>query len=351
MVKKITSKYQLIEVGTLQDSSLGVLLSKYQNRKKIVIVDENTHEKCWPILHASFDDFSHAEVIILPEGEANKSLEVCHQVWEALTTYEVSRKDLIVNLGGGTVTDTGGFIASLFKRGLSFINIPTTLLGMVDASVGGKTGVNLAGLKNQIGVFSSPKLTICDSLFLKTLDERQLLSGSAEMLKHGLIASKEMALQLMKKETDIPDNHLLAEAIKIKAKIVDVDFRETGERKKLNFGHTIGHSIERFLLSKEKAITHGECVAWGMLVESFLSIKNAGFPVNEFDLIASSIRKKYPQIPITTNDFPQLIESMKNDKKNEGNQINFTLLETIGKAKINVELDEKSIYEGLQELI
>src|SRR5690554_5038618 len=186
MIKQIASKYNKVEVGKIENSSFNTLLTtKYRKSKKIVIVDENTEEKCWPFILTSFGSLKDAEVVVLPSGEDNKAMEICFQVWEALTSYNIQRNDLIINIGGGVVTDMGGFIASVFKRGLDFINIPTTLLAMVDASVGGKTGVNLGIHKNQLGVFSMPELTICDSSFLHTLEAREVLAGKAEMIKHG----------------------------------------------------------------------------------------------------------------------------------------------------------------------
>jgi len=279
MSKQIVHKNNKIELGLLSRSSFNLLLTtKYKDSKKIVIVDENTQEECWPFVLTTFEALSDAEVIVLPSGEKNKVMEVCFQVWEAFTNYHIQRNDLVINLGGGVVTDMGGFIASVYKRGLDFINIPTTLLAMVDASVGGKNGINLGAHKNQLGVFSAPEITVCDSAFLQTLDPKELLSGKAEMIKHGLIASAPFFNDLIKDKNEIPSEKLIEAAIQIKSDIVDRDYKEQGERKKLNFGHTVGHSIEGYLLEKEVEITHGECVAWGILVESYLSHELAGLP-------------------------------------------------------------------------
>ncbi|WP_158276130.1 3-dehydroquinate synthase [Brumimicrobium oceani] len=348
MAKQIVSKNNKIELGMLTNSSFNLLLTtKYKNSKKIIIVDENTEQECWPFVLTSFEALKEAEVILLPAGEENKVMEVCFQVWEAFTNYNIQRNDLVINLGGGVITDMGGFIASVYKRGLDFINIPTSLLSMVDASVGGKTGINLGAHKNQLGLFSSPELTVCDPSFLSTLDPKEILSGKAEMIKHGLIASKSLFNELLNDKNEIPSSKLIEEAIQIKSDIVDRDFKENGERKKLNFGHTIGHAIEGYLLEKQVEVTHGECVAWGMLVECYLSYELAGLSLEELEIIENFIRKTYSEISIVEADFGQLIYLMGHDKKNQGEKINFTLLNAIGKSTVDYQLDEAVILEAL----
>lgn len=351
MVKKLASKNNKIELGLLENSSFKALLnSKYQFSKKIVIVDENTQELCWPFLLTTFEELKEAEVIVLPTGEENKVMEVCFQVWEAFTNYQVQRNDLVINLGGGVVTDMGGFIASVFKRGVDFINIPTTLLAMVDASVGGKTGINLDVHKNQLGVFSNPELTICDASFLATLPEKEMISGKAEIIKHALINSRSFFDELTQHLEGVPNDEILAKAIQIKADIVDQDFREQGERKKLNFGHTIGHSIEGLLLHNKIEVTHGECVAWGMLVEAYISHEVATLPKNELQEIEQLIRGQYETLAINDTIFDSLIQLMKHDKKNNSDKINFTLLQKIGLAKINYQLEEDVILRALNHV-
>ncbi|HLV41393.1 MAG TPA: 3-dehydroquinate synthase [Brumimicrobium sp.] len=351
MAKQIVSKNNKIELGNLSTSSFNKLLTtKYKNSKKIVIVDENTEELCWPFILTSFEALKEAEVIVLPTGEDNKAMEICLQVWEALTNYHIQRNDVVINIGGGVITDMGGFIASVFKRGLDFINIPTTLLAMVDASVGGKTGVNLGIHKNQLGVFSMPELTICDSSFLHTLEAREVLAGKAEMIKHGLIASSEHFYNLINDDKEIPSDALIAEAVQIKADIVDRDFKEQGDRKKLNFGHTIGHSIEGYLLDQKIEVTHGECVAWGMLVECYLSLEFAGLPKSDLDQIEEVIRKEYPKLPVDETKFDVLLELMSHDKKNSGEKINFTLLNKIGESSIDYQLGDAEIRVALSKV-
>lgn len=352
MAKQIASKSNKIELGMLTSSSFNLLLTtKYKDSKKIVIVDENTEQECWPFVLTTFEALSDAEVILLPSGEENKVMEVCFQVWEAFTNYNIQRNDLIINLGGGVVTDMGGFIASVYKRGLDFINIPTTLLSIVDASVGGKTGINLGAHKNQLGVFSAPELTVCDPAFLHTLDPKELLSGKAEMIKHGLIASASLFNELINDKNEIPSERLIEAAIQIKSDIVDKDFKENGERKKLNFGHTIGHAIEGYLLEKQVEITHGECVAWGMLVESYLSFELAGLSAEELEKIETVIREMYPKLPIEGSDFNHLLQLMRHDKKNKGDKINFTLLNTIGKSTVDFQLEEEVIVNALKKTL
>src|SRR5690554_293153 len=348
MAKRIASKNNKIELEKLTSSSFNLLLTtKYKNSKKIVIVDENTQEKCWPYVLTNFEALKDAEVIVIPAGEENKVMEICFQVWEAFTNYHIQRNDLLINLGGGVITDIGGFIASVYKRGIDFINLPTSLLAMVDASVGGKTGINLGAHKNQLGVFSAPEITICDSSFLQTLDKKEIKAGKAEMIKHGLIASEDLFRKMVEDENEIPNDELIHDAIQIKAAIVDRDFKEQGERKKLNFGHTVGHSLEGYLLQKEVEITHGECVAWGMLVESFLSSKIAGLSEIELESIENFLRNTYSELPIEEAEFGNLIHLMRHDKKNQGAKINFTLLNAIGKSEIDFQLEEEQILEAL----
>ena len=345
-MKQSKPKY---EFKPLLDSSLNQLLNtRYKSSKKIIIVDENTQEKCLPLLLTAFDSLKGAEIVLLPEGEENKVLEICVQVWEAFSDFSIQRNDLVINLGGGVITDIGGFIASVFKRGIDFINIPTTLLAMVDASVGGKTGVNFGNYKNQLGVFSQPAFTICDTVFLQSLEDKEIYSGKAEMLKHGLIASEALFNALCKEKQLVPNNQFIFDAIQIKSDIVFSDYKEQGERKKLNFGHTVGHSMESFLLSKQIKTSHGSCVAWGMLVESYLSMEWAGLTKENFQVIADKIREDYQELQIAPTDFNQLIELMHQDKKNQGATINFTLLQALGQAKIDIQLTDNQVLEGLK---
>jgi len=348
MVKVIESSRNRVEVGSLLESSFEALLNnEFSSAKKIVIVDENTHESCWPYLLTSFESLHDAEVIVLPKGEDNKVLEICHQVWEAFTNYGIQRGDLVINLGGGVVTDMGGFIASLYKRGLKFINIPTSLLGMIDASVGGKTGVNLGAHKNQLGVFSFPELTLCDPIFLKTLPTEQFVSGTAEMFKHAIISSEKHWNDLKSIDFDNISPELIFNSVQIKAEVVDNDPTEKGLRKVLNLGHTIGHAIEG-LFMEDHRYTHGECVAWGILVESAISIKLGLLEKSDFVEISDILRDRFPTMTIDNTHYDELIALMKNDKKNNSSKINFSLPTKIGVVIFDQQIEEKIIREALE---
>lgn len=325
-------------------------LNKFLSEKSydiiFLFVDSNTHEHCLPTLLGEMETQSAMEIIEIPPGEENKDLEIVAQIWQSLAELGASRKSLFINLGGGVITDMGGFIASTFKRGIDFINIPTTLLSMVDASVGGKTGIDFGGLKNQIGTFSMPQMTLIDASFLETLEEREFRSGIAEMLKHGLIYQPEHwnSLQNITGETI---QNLIEDSVTIKSEIVAQDPKESGLRKILNFGHTIGHALESFYLQTDNPLLHGEAIAVGMLVESILTFENELISQTELDEIFEGILKIFPSQPIDENIIPSLVELMKHDKKNQGGKISFSLLNGIGSAKYDVLLNENQISEGI----
>tara|TARA_B100000508_G_scaffold140609_1_gene142347 strand:- start:39008 stop:40072 length:1065 start_codon:yes stop_codon:yes gene_type:complete len=351
MVKKVNSNINNVEVGSLLDSQFDSLLKDvFRNARKIVIVDENTQEHCWPYLLTSFESLKDAELIVLPTGEENKSIEVCFQVWQALSEYQIKRGDVIINLGGGVVTDMGGFIASIYKRGLSFINIPTTLLSMVDASVGGKTGVNLSPWKNQLGTFTLPVYTFCDPIFLKTLDDKEILSGRAEMIKHGLISDRSYYDDVMSK-FDPASSELLLKGIQLKSDIVDNDPKEKGERKKLNFGHTVGHAIEGYCTKNERKVTHGECVAWGMIIEANLSCEFYDLSKTDAEKIKNEITDLYGIPPIQSDEVDAIVELMGQDKKNTNSKLNFTFLKEIGLSEIDGEVSSEDMKKVLQNYI
>lgn len=351
MVIKLQSQQNNVEIGSLLETKFSQLLDEsFGDAARIVLVDENTHEHCWPYLLTNFEGLKEAEVIVLPVGEENKSMEVCFQVWQALSEYKIKRGDLIINLGGGVVTDMGGFIASVYKRGIAFINIPTTLLAMVDASVGGKTGVNLAPWKNQLGTFSLPHFTFCDPIFLQTLPEKEIRSGRAEMIKHGLISDAQF-YEAMVSKFDPSSEKIIARAVQLKADIVDRDPEEKGERKKLNFGHTVGHAIEGYCTQQNIAVTHGDCVAWGMVIEAYLSQETAGLDSQKFEAIERDIVEIYGKAPITENDSSALIELMRQDKKNTTEMFNCTLLRSIGDSVIDGNISEEQMKNALQHYI
>ena len=271
-------------------------------------------------------------------------------VWTQLGNGGGTRHSLMVNLGGGMITDLGGFAASTFKRGIKYINIPTTLLSMVDASVGGKTGINFNGLKNEIGVFNSPQRVIIDTEFLRTLDYENICSGYAEMLKHGLISDVESYAELLDFDLDKVDYAHLAQmvgkSVAVKERVVEEDPFEHGIRKALNLGHTAGHAFESWALSR-KPYLHGYAVAWGLICELYLSCTKTGFPTDKMRQTVQFIKRYYGVLPITCDDYEELYEYMTHDKKNTAGIINFTLLGGIGDIRINQTATKEEIFEML----
>ena len=320
--------------------------------KTFIIVDENTHQYCLPEFLGNISGLDDAEIIEIESGESHKTIETCVGIWNTLSDLEADRKSLIINLGGGVITDMGGFVASTYKRGIKFINVPTSLLSMVDASVGGKTGVDLGHLKNQIGVIINPEMVMIDTNFLKTLPENQLKSGMAEMLKHGLISS----VTYWNKFSDISNltykdlDELIYESVLIKKDIVDQDPYEKSLRKTLNFGHTLGHAIESYFLSNpnKKELLHGEAIAIGMILEAYISTHLLGFSKDLCQKVKELMVNTYGKEQIDTKDFKPIVELLKYDKKNEHGNINFVLLENIGMPKIDCTVDEELIYNAFK---
>ena len=336
-----------IEWGPLLNSSFSSALAPFASRKIAILVDENTHDHCLEFLITGFEALAEAEVIMLPAGEENKVLEVCFQVWETLTEAGFGRHDLLINLGGGMVTDLGGFVASVYKRGLAFINVPTSLLGMVDAAVGGKTGIDFAGYKNQIGTFSAAQFTYIDSGFLHTLPSQEWANGFAELLKHALISDGQLWQDL----SNIQDiqNELRSETIQqgvqIKVEIVAQDPTENGLRKILNFGHTIGHALESYYLNTETALSHGHAVAIGLLLESHLSVELSTLTKEEFLSIETKIKSIYTlQIP---KDAAGLWALMQQDKKNNNSEVRMCMLSQIGSCVFDQKLAFKQFEKVL----
>ncbi|MES2588198.1 MAG: 3-dehydroquinate synthase [Bacteroidota bacterium] len=351
MTKIIKALDYSIEFGSILESNFQHLLStSYSKSKKIILVDENTHEYCLEYLITSFPELAEAEVMLLPQGEENKVMEVCFQVWEAMSEYKISRKDLIINLGGGMVTDMGGFIAAIYKRGLDFINIPTTLLAMVDASVGGKTGIDLGSYKNQLGVFANPKAIFVDEAFLSTLPQEELNNGLAEMLKHALIKDVEHWANLIDFENNPFSLEKIMHSVSIKNEIVLADPKEENERKKLNFGHTFGHAIEGFFLHSENQIKHGHAVALGILCETYLSYLRGKITIEVYNLIHEIIESDFEMIRIEEEHFDALIGLMQQDKKNRESKILCVLLNEIGDCSFDEEITKDEILEVLKEI-
>jgi 3-dehydroquinate synthase len=339
--------------GTLSESGFEKLLQKtYPGSKFIILTDENVAAHWAEFMVTDFEILNKAEIIEIPAGEENKNLEICQSVWEALSEYEINRNDVIINLGGGMVTDLGGFVASTFKRGLRFINIPTSLLAQVDASVGGKTGIDLGPYKNQVGLFIEPDFVFIDSWFLQTMPADHLISGFSEMLKHGLIANvaywnKLKNVNPLQTEILMP---YIKESVSIKKNIVEHDYAETGPRKKLNFGHTIGHALEGYFLKKGKPILHGCAVGLGMMAESYISLKMQLLTEAEFKEIESVCKLHYGKALPEKPDSPELLQLMQNDKKNSGGKINFSLLKGIGKCFFDQQVEKELILESLEYL-
>ena len=316
-----------------------------------VLTDENTRRLCLPAV-SKFRCMEGVRCITIPADDTHKTLESLSHVWSELQRMGATRHSLMVNLGGGMVTDLGGFAASTFKRGIAYINIPTTLLSMVDASVGGKTGINFGGLKNEIGVFNNARCVILDTTFLQTLDGENMLSGYAEMLKHGLISTEAHWAELLNSDPlSAPLADLLAESVAVKERIVEEDPMERGIRKALNLGHTIGHAFESLCLSGENPrlspVLHGYAVAYGLVCELYLSAIKTDFPVEKMRQTVRFIHEHYGRLPITCDDYPTLLELMTHDKKNMGTAINFTLLGDIGDIRINQTATKAEIEEAL----
>lgn len=322
-----------------------LLENNYSNL--FIIVDSNTNEFCLPKLLPNIATELTIEIIEFDAGEVNKNIETCIQIWNVLTELGADRKSLLLNLGGGVVTDLGGFVASTFKRGIDFINIPTTLLSMVDASVGGKTGVDLGNLKNQIGVINTPKMVLIDTTYLETLSQIEMRSGLAEILKHGLIFDKAYWKQFLDlSKIDYADfDQIIFDSIKIKNEIVIQDPNEKGIRKALNFGHTLGHAIESYFLENEtkKTLLHGEAIAIGMVLESYISLQKKLISENEYLEIKTVINAIFEQVVFEEKDINPILDLLIHDKKNEYGTIKFVLLDGIGKIIMNQEVDNELI--------
>ena len=347
----ITTQNAVIHFNEKVYSELNNYVKQTEPSNIFVLVDTNTHEYCLPNFLAKLDSGDIVvEVMEMPEGEDHKTIDICTGVWEALSEYGADRKSLLINLGGGVVTDLGGFVASTYMRGIDYINVPTSLLAMVDASVGGKTGVDLGALKNQIGVISEASMVLIDTSFLETLPPNQMVSGYAEMLKHGLIYDKNYWQDLINfEELDISDlDQLIFDSVVIKNRIVTQDTNEQGIRKVLNFGHTLGHAIESYFLGNadKTPLLHGEAIAVGMLLESYISNKVSGLTDKELEAITNGILKTFQKVEVNENDQKIIIDLLKHDKKNSHGIVNFVLLEAIGRPKIDCQVDNKIIIDA-----
>ncbi len=309
-------------------ATLSQCLESFKNSKIGVIVDENTEKHCLPLI---LDTLPEHWLLRIRSGEEQKNLDTCVMLWSALTEAQFGRKDLVINLGGGVIGDMGGFVASTYKRGMDFINIPTTLLSHVDASIGGKLGIDFQGLKNHIGVFNDPYQVLVSPQFLKSLPERELRSGFAEILKHGMIADASYYNSVTNKSYNDQDwMNVIRHSIAIKGKVVTEDPKESGLRKILNFGHTLGHAIETHFLDTADRLLHGEAIAIGMIMEAFLSYKFSGLSESHLNQISKDLVTIYQPSPIDEKLFERIIQLTGQDKKNADGQVNYSLLKDLG---------------------
>jgi 3-dehydroquinate synthase len=340
---------QKVIISEQLGQTLEEAISACNHDRLFILVDETTERCCLPVVE-ELPCLKGAQTIVIGATDTHKTLESVVHVWEELGKGGATRHTLLINIGGGMVTDLGGFAASTFKRGINYINIPTTLLSMVDASVGGKTGINFNGLKNEIGVFNNASTVILDTQFLKTLDEENICSGYAEMLKHGLISNEQMWASLLGFDLEHPNlqqlRGMVADSVAVKERIVTEDPTEKGIRKALNLGHTVGHAFESLALTRTPVL-HGYAVAWGLICELYLSVIKTGFPTDKMHQTVSFIKEHYGKMTITCDDYPILLELMTHDKKNVAGTINFTLLGGIGDIRINQTATKEEIYEAL----
>lgn len=333
------------------------LLNKFIEEKNystiFILTDTNSNEFCLPKFLSLLATEKTIEIIEIEPGESEKNISTCVELWNILTELNGDRKSILINIGGGVITDIGGFVASTFKRGIDFIHIPTTLLAMVDASVGGKNGVDLGNLKNQIGVINIPKMLLIDSEYLSTLPQNEMRSGLAEMLKHGLIADVDYWAKFKELNGIVfaDFDELIYRSIEIKNEIVMQDPTENGIRKALNFGHTLGHAIESYFLENEtkKTLLHGEAIAVGMILESYISWKKKLLSAAEYLEIKNTINAVFENIIFEDNDLKPILDLLIHDKKNEYGKIQFALLEGIGNIKINQEVENELIIKSFAD--
>jgi 3-dehydroquinate synthase len=362
---KLTGKYNKSEQyfvvsGENVFSELDKFLTdNYRSPARVfILVDENTRHYCLPVLHTHTTVLENAEIIEIPSGEKNKTIGTAVWLWNEFISRHADRHSLLVNLGGGVISDLGGFIASTYQRGIHYINIPTTLMAQADAAIGGKTGLNFGDIKNQVGTFYHPQAVFIHAGFLKTLKKEHILNGFAEVIKYALIEDTLMWDRLDKLNLhdllqnmsvgDLSWGELVERSVKIKYDIVERDFHEENSRKLLNFGHTFGHALEALSMKDNNGgLHHGHAVALGILFESWLSFKLAGLPEGEMRSIVTLILSNYEYYPIDRSNNEQLIEIMSHDKKNHDRKLCFTLLQRPGKAIIDQYCDNEIIADAL----
>jgi len=336
----------------MEDFKLKNVIENIQPDEIFILTDKNTHFHCLPLLKNDLQNIDYKEIII-EAGDENKNIDTLCAIWQFLSDNFASRKSLLINLGGGAVCDIGGFAAATFKRGMRFVNIPTTLLAAVDAAFGGKTGINFNGFKNEIGIFSKPEEVLINVNFFKTLDTKNLLSGFAEMIKHSLLSGYELFNETMNYDLEKFDltelEMLLQKNILFKQNIINQDFTENNLRKILNFGHTFGHAFETFF-TKENPVLHGYAVAWGMVCELYLSFIKFNFSKDILLKINNLIKIFYGKPNFSCKNYDTLYEIMLHDKKNAAQTINFVLLTTVGQPKTDQNATKDEIWECLDFL-
>ncbi|RDY61644.1 3-dehydroquinate synthase [Flagellimonas nanhaiensis] len=340
-MESIKSHSYEVHLEELAEAALNQHVEKINYSRIFLLVDENTRAHCLPVFENKYK-YRIDTILEIRSGEENKNIDTCQKVWQSLSDNNGDRKSLLINLGGGVLTDLGGFVASTFKRGIDFINIPTTLLSMVDASIGGKTGIDLGPLKNQIGVINQPQMVLIFPEFLKTVEERQIRSGFAEMLKHGLIMDSNY-WSVLKEEDDFSASHYIQKSIALKNEVVLQDPTEQGLRKILNFGHTLGHAIESYFLENpsKQTLLHGEAIAIGMILEGYLSHELKGLPRLSLQEIKDTFLRQFDKVEFDSDDIDAVLKLLKYDKKNSHGDINFVLLQSIGKAVTDVKVPEE----------
>lgn len=337
-----------------EDIKTKALKQALENRpysKYFVLCDSNTKKNCLPLLKPIFEALKLEFVeLTIPAGEEKKNIESCLALWNELSLAKADRNALLINLGGGMICDIGGFVAATYKRGISFINLPTSLLAMVDASIGGKCGIDFQYYKNQIGVFKAAEEIYSFPVFLKTLPIEELKSGFAEIIKHALIVDPQYfeTIQKLESITEESCSALIDRSQQIKTAIVELDPFESGERKKLNFGHTIGHAIESYFLEQKRAIPHGFAIAAGMICETYLSVKILSLSRESQQLIEQLIYKLYSKLEFDKAEIKHIVEKISQDKKSEKGTPKFVLLSSVGKAVIDQNVSNELIQESLE---
>jgi 3-dehydroquinate synthase len=330
------------------EQTLHNWIAEHNYQSYVIICDENTHHYCLKKLGSIAEK---AMVISIQAGEQYKNIETCQTIWHTMTSHNLDRKALCINLGGGVIGDMGGFCAATYKRGIDFIQIPTTLLSQVDASVGGKLGIDFEGFKNQIGVFREPNAVLIDTIFLQTLSEKEKRSGFAEIIKHCLINDKKMWEKISKIDFENQNmDFLVNHSVSIKSKIVEQDPHEKNIRKLLNFGHTIGHAIESFFLDTKNSFLHGEAVAWGMVAESWIAQKMGHLTELELEEITQFIKQNYFKVHFSPEMIENIVKLTLQDKKNEQGKHKFTLLKSIGEGIFDIEVNSSEISDALSYL-